>query len=112
MLVLYCVNDGKYEMGIPRIMGCIICYSNHVNAHNPSAKEKKGVITYYKTYGIIILTKHVNANHEIIFKKLEKEVNNLVKRIVNKQIMKYRFNVSNDATFFSFNSLKSSTHGV
>jgi len=57
----------KNEVGIPQIMKCIICSSNHVNAHNPSAKERKGLIRYYKTYGMTIFFKHVNANHKIDF---------------------------------------------
>jgi hypothetical protein len=67
---LYYVNDGKNKVGIFQIMRCIICYNNHVNAYNPNAKQRKDVITYYKTYEIIILKKHVNVNHEIIFKKV------------------------------------------
>ncbi len=61
------VNDGKNKVGTFKIMRFIICYSNHANAYNQSAKQKKGVITYYKTYEIIIIKKHVNVNHEIVF---------------------------------------------
>jgi hypothetical protein len=47
-----------------------MCYENVVNIHNPRTKERKGLIRSYKTYGIIILKKHVDANHSIIAKKL------------------------------------------
>lgn len=72
-------------------MRCIICYSNHVNA-NPNDKQRKGVITHYKTYEIINFKKHVNVNHKIILKKFQ-EVNNLIKINVNKQVVKNWFNV-------------------
>jgi hypothetical protein len=30
-----------------------IFYKNSINSPNPRTKERKGLITYYKTYGII-----------------------------------------------------------
>jgi hypothetical protein len=53
-----------------------MCYDNVVNILSPRTKERKGFITYYKTYGIIVLKKHVNADNSIIAKKIEKEINN------------------------------------
>jgi hypothetical protein len=32
---------------------------------------KKGLVSYFKSNGIIVLKKHVNANHEQIFKMFE-----------------------------------------
>jgi hypothetical protein len=65
------VNDGKkVEVGSHQVMRCILCYDNVVNIHNPRTKEKKSFITYYKTYGIIVLKKHVDANHFRIVKKI------------------------------------------
>ncbi len=53
-------------------MRCILCYVDPINGFNPRTKERKGLITYYKTYGIITLKKHVNACHSIIAKKIHK----------------------------------------
>jgi hypothetical protein len=50
-------------------MRCIICYVDPINAPNLKNKERKGLITYYKTYGLIIMKKHVDANQSIIAKK-------------------------------------------
>jgi len=68
----YCVTDGKeVEKASHQIMRCILCYVNLVNVLNLRTKERKGLITYYKTYGITILKKHVGAYHSIITKKIE-----------------------------------------
>jgi hypothetical protein len=81
----YCVNDGKeVEATSHKIMKCISCYDNIVNIPNPRTKERKGLIIYYKTYGIIDLKKHVYANHFIIVKKFEEEINNEIIRNVEK----------------------------
>ncbi len=65
------MNVGKeVEAWFHQVMRCIMCYENVVNIHNPRTKERKGLIRSYKTYGIIILKKHVDANHSIIAKKL------------------------------------------
>ncbi len=47
-------------------MKCILCYDNVVNISSPKTKEIKGLITYYKIYGIIFPKKHVDVNHSII----------------------------------------------
>jgi len=68
----YCVRDGKeVEVASHQIMKCILCYDNAENIHNPRIKKRKRLITYYKTYGIIVAKKHVDANHCIIAKKFE-----------------------------------------
>jgi DNA-binding transcriptional regulator WhiA len=54
------------------------CYNYPLHVFNPSTKEKNELITYYKTYGITTLKKHVNGNHVVIVKKIE-EVNGLLK---------------------------------
>ncbi len=73
----YCVNDGKdLDGGSPQIFkmyvflhqSCACSYSKH-------KRKKKGLITYYETYGITTLKKHVDANHFLIFKKNKKEIN-------------------------------------
>jgi hypothetical protein len=57
---------------------------------------------YYKTYGIIVLKKHVDANHSIIAKEIEKKINNEIIKIVEKQHVKKRPNVPTNviSTFF------------
>jgi hypothetical protein len=48
--ISYCVNDGRdVERGSLQMMKCILCYNSVMNALNPSTKECKGLITYYKT---------------------------------------------------------------
>jgi len=80
------VNDGKkVEGACHQIMRCILCYVDLVNGLNPRTKKRKGLITYYKTYGITIIKKHVNAYHSIIANKFEKEINNGIKGIVEKK---------------------------
>jgi len=88
------VNDGKkVEAASHQVMICILCYDNVVNIHNVRIKEIKGLITYYKTYGIIALKKHVDADHFIIVKKIEKEINNEPIRTVERQPTKKWQNV-------------------
>ncbi len=49
----YCVNDGKeVEVASHEVMRCILCYDSAINIPNVRIKERKGLITYYKTYGI------------------------------------------------------------
>jgi predicted phage tail protein len=53
---IYCVNDGKkVEITSHQVMRCILCYHNVVNIFNSRTQKRKGLITYYKTYGIITL---------------------------------------------------------
>jgi hypothetical protein len=42
-----------------------------MNNSNPNIKDTKCLITYYKTYGITGLKKHVDADHAIIAKTFE-----------------------------------------
>ncbi len=71
------MNDGKnVERTNHQILKWIFCYVDPVNAHNPRTKKRKGLITYYKTYSIISLKKHVDVDHSIIVKFLEEKVNN------------------------------------
>jgi hypothetical protein len=72
LMAFYCVSDGKkVEGACYQIMRWILCYVDLVNGFNPRTKERKGFITNYKTYGITIPKKHVNAYHSIIAKKIE-----------------------------------------
>jgi hypothetical protein len=45
----------------------------------------KNIITYYKTYGRIVLQKHVDANHFIIVIFFEIEINDEAIRTIEKQ---------------------------
>jgi hypothetical protein len=48
-IMLDLLLDGKdVERGSLQMMKCIFCYNNVMNAFNPSSKEHKGLITYYK----------------------------------------------------------------
>ncbi len=60
------------------------------------------MITYYKTYGITAFKKHLDANHSIIVKKFEKEINNEIIRNVETQYVKKRPNVPTSAYLFYF----------
>jgi hypothetical protein len=57
-------------------------------------------MTYYKTYGIIAFKKHVNANHDIIVKKFEEKVNSLMRKRMERQLVKKRPNVYGSAISF------------
>ncbi len=92
------MNDGKeVETTSHQVMGCNLCYDNVENTPNPRTKERKGLIIYYKTYGIFVLKKHVNADHFVIVKKFEEEINNEIIRNVEKQHVKKRPNVPTSA---------------
>jgi hypothetical protein len=67
------VNDGKdVNEGNLEVTKCMLCYTNLVHVLNPNTKKRKGFITYYKTYEIIALEKHVNLNHDLFSKKLRR----------------------------------------
>jgi hypothetical protein len=52
-------------------MRCLSYYNNPLHVFNPNTKERNGLLTYYKTYGITTLNKHVNGNHVVIVKFFE-----------------------------------------
>jgi hypothetical protein len=62
-------------------------------------KKKKGLITYYKTHGIITLKKHVDVYHVLIIKKIEEEVNGLIRGFFERQPTNQMFNVLSNAIF-------------
>ncbi len=97
------MNDGKeVKVASHQVMRCILCYDNVVNIPNARIKERKGLITYYKTYVIIVLKKKIDANHSIIVKFFEEEMNNETIRIVERQLAKKRPNVPTSAISFFF----------
>ncbi len=66
--------------------------------------SKEGLISYYKTNGITFLRNHVDANHIIIAKMFEKEVNSLLKGREERQLKVIIFGGS----IFKFFSIKNS----
>jgi hypothetical protein len=106
------VNDGKeVEATSHKVMRCILRYNNAINIPNPRSKEKKGLITCYKTYGIIDLKKHIDANHFIIAKKFEEEINNEIIGSVERQLAKKRPNVLANVVSFFFVAKKTFQKG-
>ncbi len=79
-----------------------LCYDNVVNILNVRTKERKGLITYYKTYGITILKKHVDVDHFIIVNFFWEEINNEIGTIVKRQPTKKRPNVPTSAISILF----------
>jgi hypothetical protein len=45
-------------------------------------KQEKGLISYYKINGITTFNKHVNANHAIVAKTIEGEINSPLKKTI------------------------------
>jgi hypothetical protein len=83
------VNDNKdVDVKCPQTMRCILCYNSPILFCNPKTQARKGLIIYNTTNGITTLKKHVNANDSIIAKMFEKEINNLVRGEVEKQLAK------------------------
>jgi hypothetical protein len=78
-----------------------MCYDNVVNIPRPRTKERKGLITYYKIYGIIAPKKHVDANHPIIANKIEEEINNEITKSVEKNLQR-KTTCPNKCDFYFF----------
>jgi len=78
-------------------MRCIICYNSPVLFCNCKTQTRKGLVLYNTTNIITTLKKHVNANHSIIAKMFEKEVNSPLKGKVEKQLAKKRSNPCGNA---------------
>ncbi len=74
------MNDGKDDGGNPQVMKCLLGYINFLHAPSPNIKQRKALTTYYKTYEITVLKKHVDTNHVLIDKFFEKEVNGPIKK--------------------------------
>jgi hypothetical protein len=83
-------------------MRCILCYDSAINILNARTKKIKRLIIYYKTYGIIVLKKHVDVNHSIIVKFFEEKINNEIIGTIEKQPVKKRSNVLASAMFVFF----------
>jgi hypothetical protein len=69
----YVVNDNKPMDGkILQVMRCHLCYKTPM-LYNPKIKLRKGLISYYKTNGILVLKKHVNVEHHLLATNLMKK---------------------------------------
>ncbi len=87
------INDNKLVDGkILQVMRYHLC-SKTLVLYNLRTKLRKGLISYYKTNGILTLKKHADAKHILLAKELDKEVNNSVKIQVERQRTKKRQNV-------------------
>ncbi len=83
------MNDKKdADVKCPQSMKCIICNNNLVLFFNFKTQAKKGLIIHNTTNGIITLKNHVNADHSIIVKIFEEELNSPLKGKVEKQLAK------------------------
>jgi hypothetical protein len=75
-----CVNnDKKIDLENLQVMRCLLCYNSLIHVISLNTKERKWLITYYKTYGIIVLKKHADNDHAIIVKKFKEEINVLTR---------------------------------
>jgi len=65
-------NEKDVDAENRQVMKCLFCYISHVHVPNPSSKESKCFITYYKTYGITTLKKTLDTDHALIDKILKR----------------------------------------
>ncbi len=54
------------------------------NTKKNRKKEKKKLLTYYKTYRITTLKKNVDVDEVVIVKKIEEEVNGLIRETLER----------------------------
>jgi hypothetical protein len=66
-------------------MRCILCSQKLIIEINPRTQARKGLISYYKTNGMISFEKHVDVDHFFIAQMFEEEVNNLLRRTKERQ---------------------------
>jgi hypothetical protein len=69
-------------------------YVDTINVFNPRIKERKSLITYYKTFGITISKKSVNVDHPIIANKIERKINNVIIENVERKPTKKKPNIT------------------
>jgi len=89
----YVVNDNKLVDGkILQVMRCHLCYKTLV-LYSTRTKLRKGIMSYYKSNGILALRTHMDGKHNLLTKKLDEEVNNSMRSQVERQLIKKRQNV-------------------
>jgi hypothetical protein len=74
-------------------MHCTFCHTSPI-LFNLRKKERKRVISYYEKNGVTTLTKHVDADHALLAKKFEEEVDSPMTIVLEKELGKKKFNVS------------------
>jgi hypothetical protein len=102
VLGVFCVNDNlEVDFENNQMMRCILCYQNLVIRINPRIQVRKGLIFYYKT-NEFFYKKNVYVEHILIAKRFEKERNNVLKVIEERQPLKKRANMFVGAIFKFF----------
>ncbi len=81
----HCVNDNaKVDFENTQIMCCILCHQKLIIGINLKTQMRKVLIFYYKTNGVTF-KRHVDANHILITRMFQKEINFLLKRKEERQ---------------------------
>jgi hypothetical protein len=77
----------------------MFCYSRPVGhvILEQRKKLRQGLVSYFKSNDINVLKKHMDADHRIIVKNFEKEINNSLKNPLEKQLAKKRPTMSANA---------------
>ncbi len=71
----YCVNCGsKVDVNVLQLMFFMVCYNSLMSFLYQRTRLKKGLVFYFKSNGIIVLKKHVDANHGLIVKTFEENL--------------------------------------
>jgi hypothetical protein len=83
-------------------MRCFLCYHKPIESCNKRTKSRKGLISYYKTNGIIFLEKYANASHVILYNTFEENVNSSWKGSVEKELTKTCPKISRSSIFDFF----------
>jgi hypothetical protein len=89
--LFFCINnESKVDVEIPQIIHCMLCYEKLISFTilKWRARSRKGLVSYFKNNGTIVLKKHVDANHNLIARNFEEEVNNNKKNLLQKQLAK------------------------
>jgi hypothetical protein len=80
----YIINDNNIIDGSkPQIMSR--CMISHINFNLRINLERRGIITYYQKTNITTLKKHVDADHVMLAKGFEEEMNSPLKQLVIKR---------------------------
>jgi hypothetical protein len=74
-------------------MRCIIFYAP-ILITNVKTQTRKGLILYSGANGIIALKNHVYVNHCMIANLKKKKVNNILKKLMRKNLQKNRLHVN------------------
>jgi hypothetical protein len=87
----YIIDNLKVNLDVLQMMHCLLCHFQPIIFMNSRKKLKKGLVTYYKTSGMTCLQKHLDADHLVIYKRFQKEINNEGKENVERQFANKRF---------------------